>query len=65
MTWKSTRSSCATVVLLDVSHSMIVSVGPYHTNTRAGLQLARDPALINFVEEFTKTNHGLAYYSSR
>jgi len=174
------QTSCATVLMLDISHSMILygedritpakqvalalaeliqvkfprdylalvvfgdeakvvslselpflSVGPYHTNTRAGLQLARnllrrhgnvnkqifmvtdgkpsaifddvgrlyknsfgldprivnktldeavqcrrekitvstfmvaqDPYLINFVEEFTKSNHGRAYYSS-
>lgn len=173
-------TTCATVLMLDISHSMILygedritpakqvalalaeliqtkfprdflalvvfgddatvvglnelpflSVGPYHTNTRAGLQLARsllrrsgksskqifmvtdgkpsaifdgsgrlyknsfgldprivnktldeavqcrrekitvstfmvahDPYLINFVEEFTKANHGRAYYSS-
>ena len=173
-------STCATVLMLDISHSMILygedritpakqvglalselimtkyprdyialvvfgdeaklvsinelpflSVGPYHTNTRAGLQLARnllrrcgnvnkqifmitdgkpsamfdesgrlyknsfgldpkivnktldeavacrrekitistfmvarDPYLINFVEELTKANHGRAYYSS-
>ena len=173
-------SSCATVLMLDISHSMILygedritpakqvglalselimtkfprdyialvvfgddaklvsinelpflNVGPYHTNTRAGLQLARnllrrcgnvnkqifmitdgkpsamfddagrlyknsfgldprivnktldeavacrrekitistfmvarDPYLINFVEELTKANHGRAYYSS-
>ncbi len=173
-------SSCATVVMIDVSHSMILygedritpakqvalalselirtrfpkdylacltfgdeakvvslaevpflNVGPHHTNTRAGLQLARqllrsagnvnkqifmitdgkpsaifepsgrlyknpmgldmrivnktldeavqcrrekivvstfmiarDPYLIDFVEEFTKANHGRAYYSS-
>jgi len=173
-------SSCATVVMIDISHSMILygedritpakqvalalaeliqtrfpkdylacctfgddakvvslaevpflTVGPYHTNTRAGLQLARqllrsagnmnkqifmitdgkpsaifepsgrlyknpmgldtrivnktldeavqcrrekiivstfmiarDPYLVDFVEEFTKANHGRAYYSS-
>ncbi|HAL57063.1 MAG TPA: hypothetical protein DCP63_11470 [Bacteroidetes bacterium] len=173
-------TSCATVLMLDISHSMVLygedritpakqvalalteliqtrfpkdylalvvfgddaklvslnelpflSVGPYHTNTRAGLQLARsllrrsgnvnkqvfmvtdgkpsavfddagrlyknsfgldcriinktldeavqcrrekitvstfmvasDPYLINFVEEFTKANHGRAFYSS-
>lgn len=173
-------SSCATVVLVDISHSMILygedritpakqvalalaelirirfpkdylacavfgddarivslaelpflNVGPYHTNTRAGLQLARqllrkrgnvnkqvfmitdgkpsaitdeagriyknpygldprivnktldeavqcrrekvtvstfmiarDPMLVDFVEEFTKANHGRAYFSS-
>jgi Ca-activated chloride channel family protein len=174
------QTSCATVLMLDISHSMILygedritpakqvalalselimtrfpkdylalvvfgddaqlvsmselpflNVGPYHTNTRAGLQLARtllrrhgnankqifmvtdgkpsaiydsngrlyknsfgldpkivnktldeavacrrnhipittfmvarDPYLINFVEELTKANHGRAYYSS-
>jgi Ca-activated chloride channel homolog len=174
------QTSCATVLMLDISHSMILygedritpakqvalalselimtrfpkdylalvvfgddaqlvsinelpflTVGPYHTNTRAGLQLARDllrrrgsvnkqifmvtdgkpsamfdsqgrlyknsygldpkivnktldeavacrrekipittfmvardPYLINFVEELTKANHGRAYYSS-
>ncbi|MBI3005337.1 MAG: VWA domain-containing protein [Ignavibacteriales bacterium] len=174
------QTNCATVLMLDISHSMILygedritpakqvalalaelisvkfprdylalvvfgdeakvvsmaelpflNVGPYHTNTRAGLQLARsllrrcgninkqifmvtdgkpsaifddagrlyknsfgldprivnktldeavqcrrekvtvstfmvaqDPYLINFVEEFTKANHGRAYYSS-
>jgi Ca-activated chloride channel family protein len=175
------QTSCATVLMIDISHSMILygedritpakqvalalselissqfprdflalvtfgddarlvslnelpflSVGPYHTNTRAGLQLARDllrrrggnankqifmvtdgkpsaifepsgrlyknsfgldprivnktldeavacrreqipittfmvardPYLINFVEELTKANHGRAYYSS-
>ncbi len=174
------QTSCATVLMLDISHSMILygedritpakqvalalselimtrfpkdylamvvfgddaqlvslnelpflTVGPYHTNTRAGLQLARtllrrqgncnkqifmvtdgkpsaifeqsgrlyknsfgldpkivnktldeavacrrekipittfmvarDPYLVNFVEELTKANHGRAYYSS-
>ena len=174
-----TQTSCATVLMLDISHSMVLygedritpakqvalalselirvkfpkdflalvvfgddarlvslnelpflTVGPYHTNTRAGLQLARDllrragnvnkqifmvtdgkpsavfepsgrlyknpfgldpkiinktldeavqcrrekitistfmvahdPSLIDFVEEFTKANHGRAFYS--
>src|SRR6266498_4116257 len=51
------NSSCATVVMIDISHSMIlfgdeavevpiseipyVKVGPYHTNTKAGLELAQ------------------------
>src|SRR5215212_4930976 len=48
------QSSCATVVMLDCSHSMILDaeelplarlattqVGPYHTNTAEGLKLAR------------------------
>src|SRR5216683_4535378 len=45
------QSSCATVVMLDCSHSMILygedrftpakQVGPYHTNTAEGLRLSR------------------------
>src|SRR5216683_1513795 len=45
------QSSCATVVMLDCSHSMILygedrftpakKVGPYHTNTAEGLRLSR------------------------
>jgi len=117
--------------LMSINELPFLSVGPYHTNTRAGLQLARnllrrhgnsnkqifmvtdgkpsaifepsgklyknsfgldpkivnktldeavacrrehipittfmvarDPYLINFVEELTKANHGRAYYSS-
>ncbi len=117
--------------VVSISELPFLNVGPYHTNTRAGLQLARsllrrcgninkqifmvtdgkpsaifddsgrlyknsfgldprivnktldeavqcrrekvtvstfmvaqDPYLINFVEEFTKANHGRAYYSS-
>jgi Ca-activated chloride channel homolog len=120
-----------TAQLMSINELPFLTVGPYHTNTRAGLQLARDllrrcgnankqifmvtdgkpsaivesngrlyknsfgldpkivnktldeavacrrekitittfmvardPYLINFVEELTKANHGRAYYSS-
>jgi uncharacterized protein with von Willebrand factor type A (vWA) domain len=32
--------------------------------TISTFMLAQDPSLMNFVEEFTKTNHGRAYYST-
>jgi Ca-activated chloride channel homolog len=32
--------------------------------TVSTFMLARDPALVDFVQEFTKTNHGRAYYSA-
>src|SRR5437762_3383014 len=68
------NSSCATVVMIDISHSMVlygVDRTPEEADRcrRAGIpittfMLATDPMLVNFVEQLSKINRGRAFYSS-